>query len=194
MSFSEAPRVTLGDDEGRIALLLDGVVQSVFVGADRLDSGYWPLMLPQTKPRAALLLGVGGGTVATLLTRRFGTVAMTGVEKNAAMIEMAHEFFGLPLDGMAIFHDDAFDFILRAEGAYDYVAVDLFDAGAVPARVFSRPFLRAVKAKLEPGGLAAINFFKDRRLSERKHRLETVFPRVALTVCEKNVVAHCRAR
>src|SRR4051812_39407749 len=64
--------VWIGEDEGQTALLIDGVVQSVYVGDGPLGPGYWPLMLPDTPPRSSLILGLGGGTIPHLLTRKFG--------------------------------------------------------------------------------------------------------------------------
>lgn len=187
--------VTVGEDEGRTALLIDGVVQSVVVvGAEQVD-GYWAAMLPNARPSTALLLGLGGGTIATLLTRRFGRVAITAVEHNAEVIQLAHELFGLDGPGIDIVVDDAFDYVRGMSGGhYDYIAVDLFEAGRVPPRIFGRPFLRALRSLTHPGGLVAVNFFKDRRLHEREQRLESVFPRVTFSLWDKNVVALCRPR
>lgn len=184
----------MGEDEGRTALLIDGVVQSVVVGEAQLDSGYWWAMAPEGCPQTALLLGFGGGTIATLLHRRFGEVAITAVEKHAAVVEVAQDVFGVRTPQVTIIVGDAFEFVSTQRGQYDYIAVDLFEAGAVPARIFTRPFLRSVKALASPGGTVVINFFRDRRMQEHQRRLEAVFPRVAFTQCGKNVVAHCRPR
>src|SRR5262249_9757703 len=86
---------------GGIALEVGGVGQSVFVpetvaaaepsggvppepgdsepqpGPNR---GYWGLLLPTRCPRRALLLGLGGGTVAHLLTQRCPNTVITGIE------------------------------------------------------------------------------------------------------------------
>src|SRR5262249_29787731 len=80
---SAGPRVRVAEDEGQRALLVDGVVQSVAVEGPVLGPGYWPAMLPDARPRRALLLGLGAGTIAHLLVRRFGPVAMVGVESDA---------------------------------------------------------------------------------------------------------------
>src|SRR4051794_28926969 len=53
----EKPRVRVAEDEGQRALLVDGVVQSVAVeGPTFHGPGYWPAMLPDVRPRQALLL------------------------------------------------------------------------------------------------------------------------------------------
>jgi spermidine synthase len=191
---SSPPNVWVGEDEGQVALFIDGVVQSVAVGEGPLGTGYWPLMLPDVRPRAALLLGMGGATVAQLLVRRFGPLPITAVDNNHDVVRLAKQSFPLPFACLEIVETDAFTFVNDAPGPYDYVGVDLFANGAVPPRVFSRPFLRQLKALRSDGGLAAINYFKSKRALTHQHRLERVFPSVAVVQSEKNVIAHCRCR
>jgi spermidine synthase len=187
-------RVWVGEDEGQIALLADGVVQSVLVEDGPLGPGYWPLMLPETRPNHALILGLGGGTIAHLLTRRFGPVAITGVECDPRVVRLARSAFGLDTLNIEIIEADAFQFVTEASGLYGYIAVDLFAADTIPRQAFARPFLKRIRALLSPGGLAAINFFRDRRTAERVRRIEQVFPRVEIVDSRKNVVARCRPR
>jgi spermidine synthase len=189
-----AGRVWIGEDEGQTALLVDGVVQSVFVDDGPLGPGYWPLMLPEARPDHALILGLGGGTIAHLLTRRFGPIAITGVEHDPRIIRLAQSAFGLDLPHVEIVEADAFQYVDEAPGPYGYIAVDLFSADAIPRQIFTRPFLKRIRALLTPGGLAAINFFRDRRTGDHLRRIEQVFPRVEVVNSRKNVIARCRAR
>ena len=187
-------RVELGEDEGHLALLIDGVVQSVALEGGPLDFGYWPLMLPQVRPRAALLLGYGGGTIGHLLVQRFGPIAITAVERDPEVARLAESSFGLPGGPFELVIGDAFAFVAATSGTYDYIAVDLFAEDTIPKQVLSRPFLKRLKALLAPGGLMAMNLFKDRRVVSHQHRLETVFPRVDYRQDFKNVVALCHPR
>jgi spermidine synthase len=187
-------RVWLGEDEGQVALLIDGIVQSVYVSDGPLGPGYWPLMLPDVRPSRALILGLGGGTIAHLMVRKFGPLSIVGVEIDSAVLRLASNAFALPAIGVETVEADAFTYVARAAGPFDYVAVDLFAGGRIPPRVFGQPFLKDVKRLLQPGGLAAFNFFKDRRTTSRIGRLENVFPRVSVAYSRDNVVARCRAR
>src|SRR5487761_2532402 len=69
--------------DGLLALEVGGVTQSVSLPPERAASedplGYWELMLPPERPRDALLLGLGGATVAALLARRWPGVRMLGI-------------------------------------------------------------------------------------------------------------------
>lgn len=192
--LSVVPRIWIGEDEGQTALLIDGVVQSVLVGNGALGPGYWPLMLPDVRPNTALILGLGGGTVAHLLVRRFPGIHIIGVEDDPTVIRLARGSFGVDIPEIDIVEGDAFVFVTGTTGRYDYVAVDLFTGGAIPRTVFQKPFLRCVKELLTPGGVAAVNFFKDRRSASRLRRLEAIFPRVELRQSRENFVALCRAR
>jgi spermidine synthase len=137
---------------------------------------------------------MGGGTIAHLITRQFGPVSIVGVERDPAVIRLARSAFGVDAPHIEIVEGDAFAFVASDAGPYDYVAVDLFADGNIPGGIFTRPFLKHVRRLLSPGGLAAINFFKDKRAAAHIHRLETVFPRVAVAVSRKNLVARCRPR
>jgi len=69
-------RVELVDDGGRPALAIDGAIQSVALDAGGAAGGYWAAMLPDRAPRDALLLGLGGGTIAQPpgTQQRWGTI------------------------------------------------------------------------------------------------------------------------
>ena len=188
------PDVWIGEDEGQIALLIRGVVQSVVVDHGPLGPGYWPLMLPDARPKHALILGLGGGTLAHLLSRRFPGVGLTAVEINPDVIRLARSAFSVDNLGVEIVEGDAFEFIAKAVGSYDFVAVDLFAEGQIPRQVFQKPFVRRVKDLLTPGGVAAFNFFKDRNAASRLRRLGALFPHVEVRESRENVVAMCRPR
>jgi spermidine synthase len=191
--MTAASHVALGEDGGRVALLIDGVIQSVAVSTQPLTSGYWPHMLPGVRPEHALLLGLGGGTIAHLLVERFGPLPITAVEVDHDVVAFAYRFFGLP-HGLKVVEADAFAFVETASGPYDYIAVDLFARNSVPAGVFRRSFLRKLRELLTPGGLLAVNYFKDRRAESHRQQLEGVFPRVVIIPSDKNLIAHCRPR
>jgi len=151
-------------------------------------------MLPDVRPRSALILGLGGGTIPHLITKKFGPVHIVGVDCDRRVLHLARQAFAVERCTTEIVEADAFDWVASATGPYDYVAVDLFAGDSIPGRIFSRPFLKDVKRLLAPGGLAAVNFFKDRRSPSRADRLGRVFPRVEVIESRKNLVARCRPR
>ena len=145
--------VRIGEDAGRAALLVDGVVQSISLEDGLANGGYWAAMLPSLPPRRALILGLGGGTLARLLGVRFGTsVRMVGVDDDVAIIETARAAGWLAVPNLELVVGDAFEFVKTREQRFDYVAVDLFRGERLVTQIFGQPFLKRVRALLEPPG------------------------------------------
>ena len=188
-----SPPVQAVERDGQFALVIDGVVQSVAVRGPDIGRGYWPAMLPPEKPSSALILGLGGGTIANLLTLRFGPLPITGVDDDPAVLALARERFGVgELPNLRVVMADAFAFAESCSERFAYVAVDLFAGGQVPREVTGTPFLRHVRWLLAGGGLAAFNLARDRRAATRIHRLGRVFRVERQIFTGLNVVVHCR--
>jgi spermidine synthase len=185
---------------GGLALEVNGVVQSVTVG-DRGpdDAGYWGLMIPPEQPRRALLLGLGGGTVAALLARVYPGCEIVGVEREARVLATARAELGLDeISGLQVVEADAFAWVgehARLEpGTFDYSALDLYEGGRLVAGSLGTLFLREIAALLAPHGTLAVNLTTTMRLPEQIQRLERVF---ALTETRRlwgNVVLLLRQR
>ncbi len=171
-------------------MFVDGVVQSV--DPDDAASGYWEAMIPEQRPSSALLLGFGGGTVARLLHRRFGPLPITGIDESSAMLEMAIGGFGDPLPDLSLVQADAVGFVHQAGDRYGFIAVDLYHGNRLVRGVLALPFLKALAARLEPGGSVAYNLFRDDLLGERVARIERRFDRIRLTEVAANAVFHGR--
>ena len=191
--------VRVAQREGGVyALEVGGVTQSVSIPDDEPvgdgeprpgpRGGYWGLMLPPGCPRRALLLGLGGGTVATLLARRCPDIAITGVERDLTVIAVARESFGLDaLPRLTIEQADVIAWMEASIGdpqltgapepgeRYDLICVDLFEAGRLAMGTLTTRFLRQVAALLAPGGVATINLMVTGRTNEQVHRIERVF-------------------
>lgn len=187
---SALPAPRLGEDRGRPALLVDGVVQSVAPAA--AAGGYWAAMLPQQAPVQALVLGFGGGTIAHLLASRFSPRVIIGVDSDRAILALARVAFGQLPESVTLVQADARTFVYGCHGWCDYVAVDLFCGARVPPGVFARPFLRAVRASLTTRGEAAFNLFADQQTERRLSRLQAGFRRVEVERVGQNVIARCR--
>jgi spermidine synthase len=187
--------------DGRLALEVANVTQSVTLLAD--DSipfeGYWPLMLPERCPRRALLLGLGGGTLALLLARHCPGVAMVGIERNATVLAVARSDFGLDaLAGLEIVEADAFawaeEHAASEPANYDLICLDLFDGGRLAPGTLARPFLRQIAGLLHEGGTLTINLMRTARTPEQIHRIESVFTIERQMRLWGNMVLHVRHR
>jgi spermidine synthase len=186
--------VRIGEDGGRAALLVDGVVQSISPEDGLVEGGYWAAMLPDDRPRCALILGLGGGTVARLLRARWGVVRILGVDDDPTILATANAVGWLPLGGVEVLMTDAFTYVATCQERFDYIAVDLFRGDRLAGRAFGKPFLRRVRGLLEPHGRLAINMFRDFRAPERRQRVATFFDIRDERVVGGNVVIHARRR
>jgi spermidine synthase len=187
--------VRIGEDGGRTALLVDGVVQSISPEDGLQTGGYWAAMVPNDqRPRQALILGLGGGTVARLLQTRWGDVSIVGVDDDPAIVAVARQAGWLPSDGLEVVTDDAFHFVQTCDRQFDYIAVDLFRGEVLARRSFGKPFLRQLTHLLEPHGRLVVNLFRDRRETARIERLATYFDIRQRLGVGGNVVVHAASR
>ncbi len=185
------PRIE--ERDGRKALVVENIVQSIAVEEDH-PFDVWDAFLPRQRlPWRALILGAGGGTIATLLTARCGPIRIVAIERDPAVAHLAREEFGLKrLTNVELIEADAFDWIEQCAEAFDLICVDMYVAGEMAHGTLATAFLRRVAQLLTPGGIAAFNLFKTKRLPEQLHRLRRVFNIAEEVHIGGNVVVHVR--
>lgn len=205
------PVRTMRREDGRLTLEVGGVVQSIAVPPDETAAppsgpavegspgGYWPAMLPAECPSHALLLGLGGGTIAHLLARRCPGVHIVGIERDETVLALARAELGLDtVPGLTAVLADAFDWVPVAvehePGHYDLICLDLFEAGRLALGTLATPFLRQLALLLTPTGILSINLMVSGRTTEQLHRLARVFHQLHATRVRGNIVVHLRPR
>jgi hypothetical protein len=196
------------------ALEVGGVTQSVSVPQAPADAppgstgaddeprpgpggGYWGLLLPPECPCRTLLLGLGGGTVAHLLAQRCPGVAIVGVEHDAEVLAVARSEFRLDeLPGLQMVEADAFAWVAAhstAEAAsFDFICLDLFEAGRLALGALATPFLRQVAALLSLEGTLTVNLMITARTPDQVRRLQRVFVVRRELRLRGNLVVHAR--
>jgi spermidine synthase len=185
------PRPAVETYDGELRLLVDGAVQSVAVGATT-PRGYWPALLPEQEPKSALILGLGGGTVAHLLRRRWRDVSITGVDDDAEVLRLARSRFGLDTLNVEIVEADARVYTRRCARFFDLVVVDVYRGEVAAEFLNSGAFIRSVRQLVNPGGTAVWNLHRDRRgaLLRRRAGRGMVLDRGVITGL--NLVLHFR--
>lgn len=135
---------------------------------ERLELSYVRAMLAGlmfTKdPDRVLILGLGGGTLATFLLRAFPECRVDAVESRATVVTVARRFFGLPEDPRLTVHvADAGAFIEAAATsnlvAYSHIFVDLFDREGLAGAVTLPNFTAALAKRLSDQGILAMNLW-----------------------------------
>jgi spermidine synthase len=101
-----------------------------------------------------LMLGCGGGTLATRLAR-LGK-QLTIVDNNPISFVIAHKFFGLP-DDLPCMVSDFRKFIYDDDALYDGIAIDVGGPGFQFNDEFDTETCDAIRARLAPGGRIVMN-------------------------------------
>ncbi|MGO8920506.1 MAG: spermidine synthase [Stellaceae bacterium] len=124
---------------------------------ERLIFHYERLMLIAlalaARPGTALLLGLGGGAMLRHLRAYLPDCAVTVVERDRAVIELARRFFHITAP---VVEADAQDFVADRRGAYDVILADLYDGRGMAS--FEPGFWRDCAAALTQGGCIAVNW------------------------------------
>lgn len=119
-------------------------------------------------PQKILIIGLGGGTLPTVLQKILPQAKIDTVELDPSVLKVAKEFFGFsPGKTNAVFIDDGRVFVKRAQKQgkkYDLVILDAFDHVYVPEHMLTREYLLEVKSLLEKDGVLAANTFSSSRL------------------------------
>lgn len=186
------PHILVAEDEGRKALIVDGAVQSVAPEDGHRGSGYWAAMIPDVRPRQALILGVGAGTVAHLLTRRFGPVPIIGVDDDPEVIGIGRGEFDLTLENLRIEIDDAFAYVGRTKERFDLILVDLYHGPHPARRMVSAQFIRALRRILLPRGQIVFNCFSAYLTPARLGVLQSSFRLTSIVPAGSNRIVFCK--
>jgi spermidine synthase len=101
-----------------------------------------------------LMLGCGGGTLATRLAR-LGK-QLTIVDNNPISFVIAHKFFGLP-DDLPCMVSDFRKFIYDDDALYDGIAIDVGGPGFQFNDEFDTETCDAIRERLAPGGRIVMN-------------------------------------
>ncbi|HEX4302951.1 MAG TPA: fused MFS/spermidine synthase [Rhizomicrobium sp.] len=105
--------------------------------------------LVAAKARDVLMIGCGGGTLATML-RRVG-IAVTIVDISARSFTIARRYFHLP-DDVATHVAEGAAFLRRHAHRYDAIVLDAYDDEAIPKHFLTRAFFDLAKKRMKPRG------------------------------------------
>jgi SAM-dependent methyltransferase len=110
--------------------------------------------LRQAKSKRVLMIGCGGGTLATMLDRAGVKVAIVDIDPKS--FEVARAYFGLP-EHIERHVADGRAFLKRETRLFDAVVLDAFSKQVVPRHLLSAKFFALVKARLKVRGMFLIN-------------------------------------
>ena len=127
-----------------------------------------------------LVLGVAGGSVIETLKKEVKFEGkITGVEIDAAVVELATKYFGLGnYNNVSIVIDDAFEFVLKTKEKYDLIIIDIFQDTTMPNFLFEDFFINRINFLLNVNGFILFNTmvlgYQDRRRNvDYKNKFDT---------------------
>ena len=175
-------------------------VRSLHVGSDTIQSSMrltrpndlelaytrsmMGFLLFNPAPRRALMVGLGGGSLAKFIYHRLPETRAEVLEINPDVVAIARRYFQVPAgdERLTVRVCDAADFIEREGPGYDAILVDGFDDDTPPDALSSRKFYLSCRRRLDPGGVMVVNLWgSDRRFDDYVQRVESAFP--AGTLC-----------
>lgn len=114
-------------------------------------------------PRRVLLIGLGGGTLASAVSRVLPDSEIDIVEIDPSMLRVAKDYFNFsPGPKVGVTVKDGRVFVKRAVDRgekYDLIMLDAFGEAYIPTHLMTLQFLLQVKQILAPGGVLAANTY-----------------------------------
>ena len=157
-------KINVWEKEGSLVLEVGGYPQSVSLNTPDLPQRYWYKAVEEVssrlnEPARALLVGVGGGTILHLLSRKFPRLQMVGVEIDEEILKIARQFFELDqIPNLEIVVGEGGEYISSYQGeSFDLVFVDAYLGGNFPLHFEEEQFLAHLRHKTNLKGLVVIN-------------------------------------
>lgn len=133
-------------------------------------------LLFHPEPRRAVLLGLGGGSIAKYLHRRLPRTQVRAVEIDPRVIALARAQFAVPPDDARLRVEAGDGAKALSPACCDLLVVDAFHDEAPAAELAGEAFYGAAFAALEPEGVMVANLMSDDpRLDERLQAMERAF-------------------
>jgi len=160
--------------------------------------GVWKSTLSKAKRRKpevlnCLILGLGGGSAATLIKKYWPRAQVVGVDIDPLIVKMGRKYLGLK--DLKVIFSDAADFLKKSKKKFDLILIDTYIGYEFPKKFEGESFLKNVKKSLVPFGIAVFNrlYMADRRAMAVRfgEKLDNVFKKVERVYPEANVMFLC---
>lgn len=171
-------------------------VRSLHIGSDTVQSSMrlakpYDLELSYTRsmmafllfvpnPNRALMIGLGGGSLAKFIHYRLSATRLTVIEVSAQVLAIARQSFHVPDDAPPRFQvivADGSEFVTRADVSADVLFVDGYVADSHAEELTNQSFYCACRARLAPGGVLVVNLWGgDTLFTTLLKRIDSAFP------------------
>ncbi len=137
-----------------------------------------------------LEIGFGGGRTSWYLHRFLPNVAVTSVELDPAVLELAKKYFGIRDEpNFKVVNRDGRLFLSESRDKYDIILIDAYRGPFVPFHLLTREFYQIVKDHLAAGGVVAQNIEPSTMLFDSAVKtINAVFPQLEFYKADGNIV------
>lgn len=128
--------------------------------------------------KQAILVGLGGGSIAKYVWKYCPAIRQTVIELNAQVIAVARSHFFVPEDDqtMTIIEGDGIAYVQQHPGSCDWLMMDAFGSNGLPPDFCTQTFFDDCAEALTPDGLMAINLWgSDKNFDVYMQRMEQSF-------------------
>ena len=120
-------------------------------------------------PRCALLIGLGGGSLAKFMYRSMPETRLRVVEIKREVVDVAQKYFALPREcaRLSIAIGDGAQLIGQQQEAGELMLIDAYDGRSLAASLATEAFFRSARSALSPAGVLAMNLWSSDRAFDR---------------------------
>ncbi len=124
------------------------------------------------EPESILIIGLGGGTLPTVISKLFPEAIIDVVEIDEAILRVAKQFFNfVESEKVKVIVQDARVYIKRAgirKQKYDLIILDAFTGDYIPEHLMTVEFLQEVKSIMSDRGVLVANTFSTSKLYDHE--------------------------
>jgi spermidine synthase len=157
-------RIIVTDDGRWLALRFDRSSQSAMLKTNPYRSGYrytdafHVALAYSPSARSALFIGCGAATVPKQFRKFYPQVAVDVVEIDPVVVDVAKKMFAFQPDAKTrVEIEDGRVYLAGTRRTYDLIFVDAYYADSVPFHLTTVEFMRLLKSRLTPHGVAVFN-------------------------------------
>ena len=167
--------IRVNEEQGKMKLLVNRSPQSGAYIENLWKHACKHFSIQTQQPTNALVLGVGGGTVISLLSGYFPKIKQTCVDIDKAIIDIAQKYFNIRSDRyIHIVQADAKLYVKKLLGqnrTFDCIIVDLSVGPHIPSFIEQKQFIVQLKKLLSPKGFLCINYLREKEYKMKSDHL-----------------------
>lgn len=185
----------LGGLEGP-RILVGGISQSGWLVKKIWESALKRIKKEKPVCASVLILGLGGGSSATLIPKYYKDAQITGLDIDPVIVDMGKKYLGLSeVQNMEVVIADARSWVKKSKEKYDLILIDLFQGTKIPDEFYQEEFLLDVQKLLKDDGIVAFNHLYSNLEKQDANRLlstlRNVFIGIVSVQPEANIIFVC---